>query len=171
MRQGVCITSTELQPGHKPTEQASDSGVTQETPMAVSVHLSHWPCIAPMKTAAHLPSMHSPYSQSFYPASPSSFLCFLCDYPHHPTLYFFLWPHSFCPLFHHSTCFLWFTLMTPHFWSPEPFHPFYPQSLPSSYDLSISFCSALYSWIWFNQPPLPSPPLPVLALLSPIPFP
>lgn len=32
-----------------------------------------------------------------------------------------------------------FTHMTAHFWSPEPFHPFHPQSLYSSYDLSISF--------------------------------
>lgn len=56
--------------------------------------------------------------------------------------------------------------MTPHFLSSEPFHPFHPQSLPSSYDLSISFslCSLLLDLI------CPAP-LPILALPQPYSFP
>lgn len=156
VRQVVYITSTELQPGLEPTEEASDSAVTQETPLALSVCLSHWPGLAPTKTATPLPSLRLP-TLSFHPHSP--FLHFLWLLPP-PRLSFLLWPPSFTQLL-----FL-FTLMTPHFWSLEPFHPLHPQSMPSSYDLSISFRSPLYPWIWFTQPPLH-----ILALFSPIPFP
>lgn len=80
VRQAVYITSTELQPGLEPTEEASDSAVTQETPLALSVCLSHWPGLAPTKTATPLPFLRLP-TLSFHPHSP--FLHFLCDYSHH----------------------------------------------------------------------------------------
>lgn len=52
------------------------------------------------------------------------------------------------------------TLTVPCFWSSELFHPFHPQSLPFSYDLSIPYsffllCSLLLDLIYPAPPPLP----------------
>lgn len=81
-RQVVYITLAELQPGHKPAEEGSDSYVTQETPVALSVHLSHRPGQAPLEKKEMLLSFSctSLHSRSFHLPSPSSFLNFLCDY-------------------------------------------------------------------------------------------
>lgn len=104
---------------------------------------------------------HENSCSSFFPAPPSTLKACIHPLPHVSSVPYVITPTP-SPLFPPLTSlippslpiFFLFTLMTPHFWSPEPFQPLHPQSLPSSCDLPISFCSALYSWIWFTQPPL-----------------
>lgn len=66
----VYVAVAELQPGHKPAEEASDSCVTQETPVVLSVHLSHRADQAPQKKKMLLP----------FPAPASILTAFI--YPH-----------------------------------------------------------------------------------------
>lgn len=76
----VYVAVAELQPGHKPAEEASDSCVTQETPVVLSVHLSHRADQAPQKKDAPSFPCAGLHSHGFHLPSPSSFLNFLRDY-------------------------------------------------------------------------------------------
>lgn len=81
-------------------------------------------------------------------------------------LSFLLWPPSLGLLVLSLSFFSYSPSWLHTFWSLEQFHSFHLQSLPSSYDFSISFCSPLNSWIWFSNLHLH-----ILALFGPIPFP
>lgn len=149
--------------------EASDSVVTQEMPVALSVHLSRWPNLAPMKTTTcSLPCTSFDF-QCFHPPVTLIFSQFPMWLPLPARLSLLLWPYLFCPLFP-SLCFF------PHpplwFHSSDPLNRFTLSILKVclfpmiSQSLTHSFCSALYSLIWFTRAPLF-----FLALLSPIPFP
>lgn len=130
--------------------------------------------LSPFVTAAR-PSAHENSRSSPFPAPPSILKALIHPQPRLFSLSYVITPitspffPTLTPLFLSSfpiTLLLFlFTLMTPHTSDPRFTLSILRVCLLPMISQS-HFCSALCSWIWFTQTPLP-----ILAPLSPIPFP